>query len=113
MALGLACAVLGACACPRTQAPAGDATTVSAVPSACERSRTRIEHLYLAEAEVAEPGRVAAAVADNTAMVLASCATDAGQLGACIARVTTAAELEATCLPPLAEDGREGDVLAR
>lgn len=85
---------------------AGDATT-------CEGVRPRVEKLYRADAQLHEPKRVLEAVADNTAMVMADCGKAPAKTAACLARVTSVAELERQCLVPLDDEGTEGEALAR
>ena len=100
----LALVLLAACA--------GTPTPVRPPPVAggCEGVRTHVMAMYRTEATTREPSRIDAAVADNTAMVMADCAADP-TISQCLVRARTAAELEATCLHELEDDGREGDTL--
>lgn len=79
----------------------------------CDGVRPKVEQLYRADAQAREPARVAEAVADNTAMVLADCKRDPARITACVPQVSSAADLERRCLIPLDEEGTEGDRLAR
>jgi hypothetical protein len=118
----LALAVLVACACPSKQTgtptttgsgtPTGSSGGAPPTATGCEGVRAKVQQLYRAEAQVKEPKRVEEAVADNTAMVMGDCAKAPDQVSACIARVTTINDLEATCLPQLDDEGREGDAVA-
>ena len=82
----------------------------SATP-ACEAQRARVEGLYRAEAQSREPKRVDEYVADNTAMVLGECGK-APAIASCVGGAATVQDVE-RCLPPLDEEGTEGDALAR
>jgi len=118
---------LVACACPSKQAgtpttgAGGSAAGSGAGPAAatgCDGVVAKVGDLYRAEAQGAEkggndPARVAEAVADNTAMVMAACTQAPPTVSACIAGVTTVKDLEAQCLPKLDEEGSEADVLVR
>jgi len=119
---------LVACACPSkqtgTQTTTGGSGSASgsgagpATATGCDGVSAKIQALYRAEAQGAEkggndPARVAEAVADNTAMVMAACAKAPPTVSACIAGVTTVKDLEAQCLPRLDEEGSEADVLVR
>ncbi|TMQ23180.1 MAG: hypothetical protein E6J90_10965 [Deltaproteobacteria bacterium] len=95
-------------------APAGGTSPHGAPPgSSCVAMRGKVEQLYRAEARSREPSRVDEAIADNTAMVMTDCARAPAKVTACIAAVTTVAELEARCLIPIDDEGTEGDKLAR
>jgi hypothetical protein len=115
----IAAAVALACG-PKAAAPGGDGSahgpasgTGTAAGTGCAAVRGKIEQLYRTEATGREPSRVNEAVADNTAMAMADCAKDPARFTACIAAVTTAAELDARCLLPIDDEGTEGDKLAR
>src|SRR5512135_1610910 len=103
------------CACPAkpatTPGTGSGSTTVTTgpVPTTCEGARGKVEALYRAEAQAKEPKRVDEAVADNTAMVMTDCAKQPDKTVACLARVTTVAELEKDCLIPLDPEGTEGE----
>jgi len=103
--------IVAACACP-TKPPAPPATAGSGAATAaasCEDLRHKVEQLYRAEAEVAEPRRVDDATADNTAMVMTECAKDRARVVPCLDRSRTIAEIEKQCLAPLDDEGTEGD----
>jgi hypothetical protein len=106
-----------ACGCPARPVPpatGGDGTAHDgATGTGCAATRGKVEQLYRTEASTREPTRIAEAVADNTAMVMTDCARSPAKVTACIAAVTTAAELEARCLAPIDDEGSEGDKLAR
>lgn len=113
---------LSACACPPkpSAGPGAGSTTGSAgsgsggaTLTGCASIQGRVEQLYRAEAQAKEPTRVDQAVADNTAMVLRACgkAADQPKFTACVASAPTAKELEGACLPPLDDEGTEGDAL--
>ena len=106
-----------ACGCPaRPAAPAtgGNGTAHDdTTGTGCTAVRGKIEQLYRTEASSREPTRIAEAAADNTAMVMTDCARSPAEVTACIAAVTTAAELEARCLAPIDDEGSEGDKLVR
>lgn len=88
-----------------TSAPAG---------TGCDGARAKVEQLYRDEATAREkPERVEEAVADNTAMVMNDCAQAPERVAACIARATTARELEQQCLVPLDDEGSEGEALRK
>lgn len=116
----MAVVLLVACACPSKQAAptTGTGTTtgsggVTPTVAGCEGARAKVEQLYRVEAQAHEPKRVEEAVADNTAMVMGDCARAPDSISACIARVTNVEDLEATCLPKLDDEGREGDALTQ
>lgn len=90
---------------------AGPPVTTSA--TSCADVKSRVEALYRAEAEAKEPTRVDEAVADNTAMVMNDCAKQPAAAVPCLAKTSSVAELEQTCLIPLDEEGTEGEELAR
>jgi hypothetical protein len=75
----------------------------------CDSVRAKVEGLYRAEAQTREPTRVDEATADNTGMVMTDCAKAPGTVVACIAAVSTVAEIERKCLPPLDAEGTEGE----
>lgn len=87
---------------------------IGAAPSACVNVRPQVEALYRAEVTAggATPDRVAEAVRDNTAMVMAEC-SERPSLAACAARARTAQQLEAACLQPLSDEGTEGATISR
>lgn len=110
-----------ACACPSKATKTGGGSgngsagsgVVEVVPpvGGCEGARAKIEQLYRAEAQAKEPKRVEEAVADNTAMVLGECAVNPAVVTACIARISTVKELEASCVRQLNDEGTEADAL--
>lgn len=103
-----------ACACPdKPVANPGSGTGSGSNPPAvgCEATRTKVEGLYRAEAQVKEPKRVDAAVADNTTMVMNDCAKAPDKVIACIGKVSSVAELETTCVRSLDDEGTEGNEL--
>ena len=106
-------AVLVACACPSKQTATPASGSGSAAPggpaTTCAQVQPKIEQLYRAEAEVKEPKRVAEAVADNTAMVMADCAKDPAKRVPCLVGAQTVADIEKQCLVPLDPEGTEGD----
>lgn len=91
----------------------GSAASSAEEPTGCGALRGRIEALYRADAEGKEPRRVAEAVADNTAMVLAECAQGPARMIPCVRAVASAAELERRCLAPLDDEGTEAEALRR
>ena len=121
--LVLAIASTTACTCGASGAGkggvgagSGSATgaETGAAPSACANVRPQVEALYRAEVTAggATPDRVAEAVRDNTAMVMAEC-SERPSLAACAARARTAQQLEAACLQPLSDEGTEGATISR
>src|SRR5689334_22974654 len=92
--------IVAACACPtKTPAPPATAGSGGATAAAsCDDLRRKVEQLYRAEAEVAEPKRVDDATADNTAMVMTECAKDRARVGPCLDKARTVAEIEKQCL---------------
>lgn len=103
---------LALAACSGTQGGAttgGGSAQVTPPAGGCDAVRGKIEELYRVEARAKEPSRVEDAVADNTRMVMLECATSPAQVSACVAGVTTVADLEHTCLAPLDDEGTEGD----
>jgi hypothetical protein len=98
---------LVACACPNKKtggAGAGTGSGVVEVPpttDACGQVRGKVEQLYRAEAQVAEPKRVDEATADNTAMVMGDCAKAPQKVAACLSAATSVADIEKTCLERL------------
>lgn len=105
-----------ACACPAKQTggtTGGSAGSATVPATACESVRPKIERLYRAEAQATEPSRVDEAVADNTTMVMNDCTRAPGKVAPCVERVTTVAELEASCLSPLDDEGSEGEALRK
>ena len=105
---------LAGCACPTKQAgtgTTGGTGSGSAVPptlTGCDAITAKVQGLYRTE-----PTMTDELIADNTAMVMAVCRRDPGQVSACIASVTSVKDLEAQCLPKLDEEGSEGDVFIR
>lgn len=109
---GFALVMLLGCACPAkpvTQPPTGSGSAVQPPVTSCEGAKSHVEGLYRTEAQAKEPKRVEEAVADNTAMVMKDCAKQPDKTVACLARVTTVAELEKDCLIPLDPEGTEGE----
>lgn len=102
----LALVLLAACSGTPTPTP----VRPPPAPGGCDGVRAHVEALYRTEATTRDPTRVDAAVADNTAMVMGDCAATP-TISGCLAGARTAADLEATCLPRLEDDGREGDSL--
>lgn len=105
-----------ACACPDSkpvQKPGSGSGTVVEGPGGCEGIKDKVEGLYRAEAQVKEPKRVDAAVADNLKMVLNDCNKDPAKVSACVGKVSTVAELEAKCLKQLDDEGTEGNELKK
>ncbi len=49
-------------------------------------------------------------VADNVAMVMAECKAAPARVVPCLREVTAVAQLERTCLAPLDDEGREGQI---
>ncbi len=104
----LALVLLVACSSAPTTTP----VRPPPAPGGCDGVRAHVEALYRAEATTREPTRVDAAVADNTAMVMSDCAATPAISG-CLAGARSAADIEATCLDKLEDDGREGDTLVQ
>jgi hypothetical protein len=110
----VAIVMLLGCACPAkpatTPPPAGSGSNVAPpVATSCDAQKSKVEALYRAEAQAKEPKRVDEATADNTAMVMKDCAKQPDKASACLAKVTTVAELEKECLIPLDPEGTEGE----
>lgn len=82
---------------------------VVANATGCADVKAKVEALYRAEAQVKEPKRVEAAVADNTAMVMTDCAKDPATAVPCIVKAQSVPELEKQCLVPLDDEGTEGE----
>ncbi len=109
---GIALAALVACACPSKSSQSPGSGSGSAVTTnGCDGVRAKIESLYRAEAQQKEPKRVDDAVADNTAMVMTDCAKAPDTVAPCVAKATSVAEIEKSCLIPIDEEGTEGDKL--
>jgi hypothetical protein len=108
------CGAGGASGAGKGGAGEGSGSATGAAPSACVNVRPQVEALYRAEVTAggATPDRVAEAVRDNTAMVMAEC-TERPTLAACAARARTAQQLEAECLQPLSDEGTEGATISR
>ena len=104
-------------ACSSKQAPVttGSGTGTPPAAATCSGAQPKIEQLYRDEATAKQeaPERVAEAVADNTAMVMAECAQAPDRVAPCAMRVATAAELEKQCLAPLDDEGSEGEALRK
>jgi hypothetical protein len=83
------------------------------VGTTCDSLRPKLEQLYRAEAQQKEPKRVEEAVADNTQMVLNDCAKQPGRVIACVDRARTLAEIEASCVVPLDDEGTETEALKK
>jgi hypothetical protein len=88
---------------------AGTASGARPTGTACDGARAKVEQLYRASAQGKQPARVEEIVADNTAMVMNDCVTSPDKIAACIAAVASVSELEARCLIPLDDEGREGE----
>jgi hypothetical protein len=114
------CAWLAACSCPgkatvptgTTTAATGSGSSAPAVAT-CDGARAKLDALYRAEAQIKEPKRVDAAVADNVAMALADCAKDPARIAPCLATADSVATIEKQCLIALDEEGTEGEGRAR
>ena len=113
----VACVTLAA-ACPSKPATngtggqgsgGGGGAPVVTNAKTCADVKAKVEQLYRAEAEVKEPKRVEAAVADNTTMVMNDCNKDPASFVPCIAKAQSIVELEKNCVVPLDEEGTEGD----
>lgn len=108
-------ALASGCPGKQTSAPTGtgsqQSTNVPPSGSAktCADVKPKVEALYRAEAEAKEPKRVAAAVADNTAMVMNDCNKDPVKAVPCLVSVQSISELEQQCLVPLDDEGTEGE----
>ena len=116
--------LLVACACPSKKAsgPAAGTTEgngtgsqagASAALTTCESTRSKIEQLYRALAQVKEPKRVEESVADNVRMVENDCAKNPAKYVPCIAKVQSVEDLEKICLVPLDDEGTEGEAQKR
>lgn len=111
--------LLSACAC-KTKDDTGPGGGGSGSASSCEQIKGHVETLYRAQAEADAAAVVAAGkdpvkpeaidetVADNLAMVMTDCAASA-EVAPCAGKAATLAELEARCLIPLDDEGREGE----
>ena len=108
---------LVACACPskQTAGPAtgsasgsGSAAVPVVAATTCDGVKSKVADLYRAEAQAKEPKRVEAAVADNTAMVMADCNKDAARVVPCLVKAQTVADIEKQCVVQLDEEGTEG-----
>lgn len=100
---------LAACGTPAVKPGNGSVGTSATGKPPCDAARARVEQLYRASATGNDAARIDEAVADNTAMVMTDCATDPDKVAACIARATSAAELESRCVIALDDEGSEGD----
>ena len=106
-------------ACSSKQGPSatGSGSTVINTPPAtgCDGAKVKVEQIYRADAsakgEKAE--RVPEFVSDNTQMVMNECVKAPDKVVACINKVSSAAELEKTCLVQLDEEGTEGEALRK
>ena len=91
------------------QGSGGGGAPIVANAKTCADVKAKVEQLYRAEAQVKEPKRVEAAVADNTTMVMTDCNKDPATFVPCIAKAQSIAELEKNCVLPLDDEGTEGD----
>lgn len=101
--------LLAACGCA-TKAPVGGGGGSGSGVASCDGVAAHVTELYTADAKVAEPTRVEAAAADNTAMALSACRAAPERVAPCLAAARDVATLERTCLPALDDEGSEGDV---
>ncbi len=101
------------CTCGGNKLPPGGGPIDPGAVQLCTGLTDKLAALYGAEAAAAGASseRQAEAVRDNSAMVLAECARRP-EVVRCAASVTSAAELEHSCLLPLPEDGSEAAALA-
>ena len=102
-ALLLLIAACGGTSAPITSPPPPPATGAKT----CDDVRPRIEQLYGADPMAK---RVPDFVTDNTAMVMNDCAKQP-HLVVCLARASTVADLERTCLVPIDDEGSEASYL--
>lgn len=95
-----------ACGCATKPSTTGGGSATSG----CESVRAKLVTLYTADAKAAEPTRVEARVADNVAMAMNECARAPATFLPCVGAARQVADLEATCMPQLDDEGSEGDV---
>lgn len=76
--------------------------------SACDGQAGHVRELYQALAGRTDlsPGEVD----DNVAMVMTECKAAPARVVPCLTKVTAVAQLESTCLAPLDDEGRDGQV---
>ena len=102
-----------ACACKGSSSgggtgPGTGSGTGTIDGSACDAQLEHVRGLYGAAS-----GRVEMSegeLADNVDMVMRECKAAPAKVVPCLAKATAVAQLEGTCLPPLDDDGREGQV---
>lgn len=100
-----------ACACKGSSSGGGTGPgtgTGTIDASACDAQLEHVRGLYGTAS-----GRVEMSegeVADNVDMVMRECKAAPAKVAPCLAKATAVAQLERTCLPPLDDDGREGQV---
>jgi hypothetical protein len=108
--LGVVIVAMPACACNgRGGGGGGGGGNGGGSAADCVAVRAHVEDLYRRDATEREPKRVDEAVADNTAMVIAQCERAPARVSKCAAGAASADDLEARCLPPLDDEGSEGD----
>lgn len=108
VAVDAACACKGSSSGGGTGPGTGGGSGSALDPAACDPQEAHVRDLYQASAERTKMSE--AEVGDNVAMVMKECRAAPAKLVPCLARVTAVAQLEATCLPALDDDGREGRV---
>jgi len=115
--VALAVASTAACACKGSgPATAGTGTGTgpgTAIgdgdPAACDGLAPHVEQLYrAAAARDAQAELTEGEVADNVAMVLGDCKAAPARVAPCVRAAPSVAQLEASCLIPLDDEGREG-----
>jgi hypothetical protein len=76
--------------------------------SACDGQAGHVRDLY--QALAGRTDLTAVEIDDNVAMVMAECKAAPARVVPCLTKVTAVAPLEATCLAPLDDEGRDGQV---
>lgn len=90
-----------------TGSGSGTGTAGGGDPARCDGLAAHVEGLYRASAERTK--MTDGEIADNVAMVLASCRAAPDRVVACADKATAVAQLETQCLPALDDEGTEGE----
>jgi hypothetical protein len=112
---------LAACGCGGGHAaavPAGPATPLAngsaapppaaVAPTTCDGITAKLDQLFRADAQVAEPKRVDERTRDNVHMVMTECAKHPATVVACVNNAATLKDIESQCLAPIDDEGTEG-----
>ncbi len=102
----------GSCACNETKksttatpGTVADAGAAQMDPKACDDLKPTITALYRTASKQGDKG-ADEAIADNTAMILRDCRTNAAKFAPCIKAAADVATLERDCIIPLDDEGR-------